>query len=102
MFFDDGYAKAVMNRQYWLSYRTDGHGEHELYHLESDPLKLTNLYDDTRYFGVREKLQRDLLDWYINTEQPQCIPDNYRMAPESRWMKMHPYAGLLEPDGNRL
>ncbi len=53
----------------------------ELYDLRSDPLELTNLYDDPECADVRARLMQRLLDWYVRTSdvtphdrQPRGFP----------------------------
>ena len=60
-------CRAVMARtsRYKLVRRTAD--INELYDLETDPHELHNVYDDPAYREVRDRMESEMLDWYIRT-----------------------------------
>ena len=41
--------------------------KNELYDLENDPLELENVYNNSEYKDIRNRLEKRMLDWYIET-----------------------------------
>ncbi len=53
-----------------LVHRSDG--KHELYDLQSDTDELYNIYNDTKYTDIQMKMEKNLLEWFLNTSD--CVP----------------------------
>jgi hypothetical protein len=43
---------------------------HELYHIVNDPGSMQNLADDPNFASHRQRLQRALLEWMVETNDP--------------------------------
>ncbi|MEG0294811.1 sulfatase-like hydrolase/transferase [Enterococcus sp.] len=61
----DEYGPARMIRQddFKLIYRYP-YGPHELYDLKNDPTEVSNLYYLPQYLDIRNKLNKELFDWF--------------------------------------
>jgi arylsulfatase A-like enzyme len=66
-----GRCKSVRTKQ-WKLVHYPGQPYGELYHLETDPWELTNLYNQEPYRPVQQELAGMLLDWLIEAED--CLP----------------------------
>jgi arylsulfatase A-like enzyme len=58
-------ASMARTTTHKLIYRPDGLSE--LYDLQADPHELTNRYEDSALAPARSALERELLDWYVQT-----------------------------------
>jgi hypothetical protein len=53
-------------------------GENELYDLVNDPKELINVYHDIKYDGIKQKLESQMLQWYILTADVVPLDEDYR------------------------
>ena len=54
----------------------------ELYDLKKDPRELRNLHADPAYAGVRARMERRLLDWYVRTADAVPFERHPRNTPD--------------------
>ncbi|MGC9346802.1 MAG: sulfatase-like hydrolase/transferase [Anaerolineae bacterium] len=59
-------------------------GVSELYDLRSDPLELSNVYEDPAYDGIRRKMEQQMVDWYIHTSDVVPTDEDPRGLPPQR------------------
>ena len=69
-------ATMMRTQKYKLVYRTSG--DSELYDLEKDPKELKNVYRDPQYGEIVQKMEAELLKWYVRTS------DTVPMTSDSR------------------
>jgi choline-sulfatase len=69
----------LRNARYKLIYRRDD--QCELYDMQEDPRELCNLYDDPAHADVRDALQTQLLDWYLDTSTVHSWEEDPRGTP---------------------
>ncbi|NLF92334.1 MAG: DUF4976 domain-containing protein [Oligosphaeraceae bacterium] len=88
--FQEKFRKISSTFRYKLSYGYQDDKEvGELFDLQDDPHEYRNRFDDPGLSAVRESLLRQLLNWYIKTEQPvNFLPANEPL-PTSRWFHNH-------------
>jgi arylsulfatase A-like enzyme len=74
-----GRTVAVRTLKYKLVYRPTG--VNELYEMNSDPQELENRYDDPALAAIQRQLEKQILEWYIDTsdvtpygEDPRGLP----------------------------
>lgn len=72
VFFETPFVKTVRTKTHKLSYCWKGtRSWGQLYDLVEDPGETRNRYDDPAYAWVQHALERRLLNWFIETQQPQ-------------------------------
>jgi choline-sulfatase len=64
---------------YKLIYRR--HDQCELYDMQADPRELHNLYDNPDHAALREALERQLLQWYVDTSNVPAWEQDPRVTP---------------------
>jgi choline-sulfatase/uncharacterized sulfatase len=70
------WRKALQTSRYRFVANLPGnHERDELYDCQQDPLELQNLVDDPAYRGVRQELQRQLLDRIVHAAHPVTFLD---------------------------
>jgi choline-sulfatase len=76
-------ATMIRTLTHKLVYRPLGDGE--LYDMRADPCELRNLYRDPQHAGIRQTLEKRLLEWLIQTSD--VIPHRYHLrgAPAMVW-----------------
>lgn len=83
-------VKTVRTKTHKLSYGYDGDNEiGELFDLENDPHEYENLFASDACAAVRERLLRRLLDWIIETQQPDHFSPANERLPRTRWFDNH-------------
>lgn len=58
-------STMIRSNNYKLIYRTDD--INELYDLRKDPLELNNIYGNPDYKEIQDNLEKQMLEWYIET-----------------------------------
>ncbi|MFP4015483.1 MAG: sulfatase-like hydrolase/transferase [Halanaerobiales bacterium] len=58
-------STMIRTNEYKLIYRTDD--INELYDLRTDPLELNNVYKNSEYKEIQISLEKQMLEWYIET-----------------------------------
>ncbi|MCF7837795.1 MAG: sulfatase-like hydrolase/transferase [Candidatus Marinimicrobia bacterium] len=73
VFFETPYVKTVRTKTHKLSLGHKGGRRSwgQLYDLARDPWELENLFDRPEHQWVQQRLERRLLEWFIETDQPQ-------------------------------
>lgn len=69
-------STMLRTSDYKLIRRTNG--EHELYDLNEDPCETKNVYGQEEYQGVVNRLEEQMLDWYIHTSDVVPFDQNPR------------------------
>jgi len=67
---------SIRTASHKLIYRTKA--DNELYDLDKDPQEVENLYDDPDYAPVVQRLERLLLNWYVETSDVTPWEENPR------------------------
>jgi arylsulfatase A-like enzyme len=77
-YYPQSVCRATMIRTltHKLVMRTSG--ENELYDLVNDPKELINVYHDIKYDGIKQKLESQMLQWYILTADVVPLDEDYR------------------------
>lgn len=87
VFFETPFVKTVRTQTHKLS--VCYHGEQQwghLYDLVEDPAEMNNLYDRPDQLWIQRKLECRLLQWFIETQQPQVFGNpNNPSHPNIRW-----------------
>jgi arylsulfatase A-like enzyme len=87
VFFETPFVKTVRTKTHKLSYCWKGtRNWGQLYDLAADPRETRNLYGDPAFAWVQHDLERRLLNWFIETQQPQVHgAGGAETAPPWRW-----------------
>lgn len=105
-FWDGLFCKSVVTRTARLSYHYNGKEWGELYDLIEDPEERYNRFDHPDYRDLQDSLMRELMRWWIRTDQPigwggspsPTAPDG-----EFRYLRNAPRKpGLPPPNQSRL
>ncbi|HOJ40929.1 MAG TPA: sulfatase-like hydrolase/transferase, partial [bacterium] len=84
VFFESVCVKSVRTRTHKLNYGFTREGEKgELFDLTEDPHEYRNVFSRKEYRDVRE----ELLDWWIETQQPVNFSKQDEKFPASRWFQ---------------
>lgn len=107
VFFETPFVKTVRTKNYKLSIGHKGHRRSwgQLYHLDKDPMELENLYDQPGTATIQHQLEHRLVEWFIETQQPQVYdPDGDKTSVDWRWFQgpdaLGEHAGA-DPEGKR-
>lgn len=91
VFYEYLNLKSVRTKTHRLSYGFDGdRGRGELVDYTRGTHEYENLFDDPAAAGVREALQRRLLDWWIASQQPTNFFTAELDLPPTRWFTQPP------------
>lgn len=88
VFYEAIGVKTVRTKEYKLSYNCTGEKElGELFDLRQDPCEYENLFGEPGLAAIRERLLRQLLNWWIATQQPDNFLPGDEILPPTRWFR---------------
>lgn len=99
-FWDSLFCKSVVTRNARLSYHYNSVEWGELYDLREDPDERHNRFDDPAYRDLQDSLMRELMRWYIRTDQPigwGGSPSRNAPDGEFRYLSNAPQKSVLPP-----
>lgn len=87
VFFETPFIKTVRTRTHKMSFCFRGDKEWGLlYDMVNDPGERQNLYGNPKYGWIQHELEKELIRWFIKTQQPQANLLSAKIPPW-RWYR---------------